>query len=474
MEDSAQHTDSFKLLRLNMQRLPPASVSWPTLSNSRSRAQKVEFDIVLSLSDDYGSSFTTFEAHQVKLTLVDSTTCQPLFPRLKLYDARPLPDAISNDNDSNGQHVVVTLTGAQGPYYNVKLRLQSNDNSSTPPTQFKLMACVTSRDTQTDVNPFSVESRSVLRLLDKSDRDVFQDWDDRQYVVLDVVSGSIQIKHVKGLSEPTTSSNKLQTASRWLHLVDLPPLIDDDILIDRSEKRQRRRIQVVERLGLNNSTGQRLWDCAIVTSAWLSLETCQLQTASRHSVIEHTEQVDNEKPPRKRMKTSTQTCLLELGAGCGLVSMVAAARFALQSDQYDSNKPVRIVASDVQDTVETTLKETLESNGFCHNLIEQQVVEWDCMSQATRQRVRHQDDCDEREQNLCIIATDVLYNTDSHSILLNTILFLLKPNESMFISYKRRTEGDSNFFNRAQIEGCMKVENIWTWGEVSIWKLQKS
>jgi hypothetical protein len=78
---------------------------------------------------------------------------------------------------------------------------------------------------------------------------------------------------------------------------------------------------------------------------------------------------------------------------------------------------------------------------------------------------------------LTLLACDVLYNVNSHQVLLSTILAFFRAKRKQvqcFIAYKRRTEGDDRFFTMAREQG-LQVDCLVELGfaGVEIWRLSK-
>lgn len=248
----------------------------------------------------------------------------------------------------------------------------------------------------------------------------------------------------------------VQTALRRIHLPSSPSTS----------------ITIVERPGLNNSTGQRLWDCAIGLSAYLSLHPASLSARNPSLPSSVPPPLDDDSPPsNKRRKTSGRKrhCrIVELGAGCALASLAASC---LSRDQEGDSS---IVATDIEATVSTTLTENLEYNRVVTRPIDKSVLDW---GELTHEQVK---EVVGKSTDLTLVATDVLYNPESHQLLLDTLLsFLRTPSDRAvlegvecraLIAYKRRTEGDDGFFELARRAG-LKVQKVWAWSEVSVWVL---
>lgn len=77
-----------------------------------------------------------------------------------------------------------------------------------------------------------------------------------------------------------------------------------------------------------------------------------------------------------------------------------------------------------------------------------------------------------------LLGSDILYNPESHEVLLQTVLSFLRPDgtrgesrSKALIAYKARTEGDDTFFPLARDAG-LGVKEVWTWGQVGVWELK--
>lgn len=259
---------------------------------------------------------------------------------------------------------------------------------------------------------------------------------------------------------------------------------------------------IVERPGLNNSTGQRLWDCAVAMTAFLSAHPSALDPSTDLNAL--IGQADETRPAKRARTTSVPgdwapLRVVELGAGCALASM--AAHHALAAAGREN---ATVVATDVQATVDTTMRENLGENGLlagadsavkgpsgvrAASLIEARVLEWGDMSQDDIGRLLQTSSSSGRrvtaagttdDPALTLLGTDILYNPDSHSALLVTLRSLLRPASRpsrprrALIAYKRRTAGDDAFFGLAgqpadNSEEGLSVQKVWEWGEVSIY-----
>lgn len=229
-------------------------------------------------------------------------------------------------------------------------------------------------------------------------------------------------------------------------------------------------ISIIERPGLNNSTGQRLWDCSIALSLYLSLHPDFL--APSHRI----ESPMNEPPESKRVKRDdSRSKVIELGAGCALVSLVVSRILQHQS-------ACEVIATDVMVTVETTLEENLAENdriedkkGTKRGRIRAEVLDWGTSSieDMLEMKARILGGGDE-EVDVTILGSDLLYNPESHSVLLETLLFFLRPPvlskkvRRALIAYKHRTESDDDFFRLAEAKG-LNVKMVWNWGVIQVW-----
>ena len=244
------------------------------------------------------------------------------------------------------------------------------------------------------------------------------------------------------------------------------------------------RTTILERPGLNNSTGQRLWDCAIGLSAFLTLHPSALDASTpladlspaddvlRPSKKQRLEPATEPSPKRRRLR------VVELGAGCALASLAAA--HVLRST---SGVDAAVLVTDIEATVETTLRENLELNARRRDgevEVRAGVLDWGELAPA---RV---DEVVAGAEAVTLLGTDILYNPSSHGVLLSTLISVLRPPSSppsssppsppaasahrhrrALIAYKRRTDGDDAFFQLAR-DGGLAVRHVWAWGEVGV------
>lgn len=155
--------------------------------------------------------------------------------------------------------------------------------------------------------------------------------------------------------------------------------------------------------------------------------------------------------------------ILELGAGCGLVSLAAAACGAFP----DCN----IIASDLPEIVESTLSASLAANASLAAGISAQPLAWgEDLTPTLRQAVnQHQD-------RLTVYASDVLYNSDSHEVFLQTLLALCaaaKRDMEVWIAYRHRIAGDDGFWEMAR-SAMMPFERVHQIADIQLWRHRSS
>ncbi len=221
---------------------------------------------------------------------------------------------------------------------------------------------------------------------------------------------------------------------------------------------------------MNNSTGQRLWDCAIGLTAYLSRNPDALWPASTSA--------PSSEPPTKRAKHSRALQVVELGAGCGLVGIAAARLLSGVGAEAE------VVCTDVEATVTTTLQETLDFNApprsarsgsTAHPTA--RTLNWGAYSPAELDKALPPavgSATATAAPDRTLLGSDILYNPESHAVLLETLLSFLRPDgqagqgrTKCLIAYKARTEGDDGFFDLARERG-IQVEEVWRWGQVSV------
>ncbi|CDR37465.1 RHTO0S02e15214g1_1 [Rhodotorula toruloides] len=474
----AEAIGSFRLGRLRLIRLPPSSISLPASGSKKPHTAQIE--LAVGVTDDYGTDLM-FDSVDLRMEVLDGGTLEPpagVILRL----------ANSSSASSAPNSAVFTFSPSNGPFHTLKLSLTFQPAFLTCPVLPSLSFRLSVDPRRPLPAKASEATRCVRTLVGEIDQAVVETWDDRRYVLMGVRSGDMGVK-VEG-REVKIASEKVQTALRTIYLPfssrapsDSPPSSSSGATSLPSASPSSPPISIVERPGLNNSTGQRLWDCAIGMSAFLSLFPHALDASAPLPPISA---ANYDEPSSKKRRVENcvggrkrRIRVVELGAGCALVSM-AASRIL-------SSAPVAgeasVLATDVEATVETTLRENLEANS-AGKAVEAAVLDWGELSQEAvdsvvggRARRPRSDSHHDEETSLTLLATDVLYNPSSHDLLLSTLLSLLQPHSSpatlpasrrALIAYKRRTEGDDGFFSLAKDAG-LEVTKVWEWGEVSVW-----
>ncbi|GAA5860263.1 hypothetical protein JCM3774_000362 [Rhodotorula dairenensis] len=507
--------DAFCIGRLRFIRLPPSWISLPRTSSTK--PQTVDFDLAVGATDDYGTDLQ-FDSVDLKLEILDATTLDPVRGvQLRLEGASTYRSSAA----AHPASVRFAFSPAQGPILKLKLSLTFMPEFVAGKTRSALVfslsvAPTTSGDIASPNKLVTSTSTSTLRTaLGEASQPVIETWDDRRYVLMGLRSGPVEIRVDK---EPAkVAQEKVQTAIRTVHVEK--PLSSATEWTDAAGA-----IQITERPGLNNSTGQRLWDCAIGLTSFLSQNPAALDPNSSLRALSHERgDADHEdlatSRPAKRLRpddasssSPRQLRVVELGAGCALASMVAAQLLSSESNHGAAS----VLATDVEATVESTLKENLVANGLALSdstvsstvpsrpkakapiKVERAVLEWGRLSDeqlAVVLRYPHptrgrsdRDSPGDDGAALTILATDVLYNPESHPLLLATLLSLLRPTDGpaqscsppsgssptvprrALVAYKRRTDGDDGFFPLARGAG-LKVQKVWEWGEVGVWSL---
>ena len=153
-------------------------------------------------------------------------------------------------------------------------------------------------------------------------------------------------------------------------------------------------------ISVNKNTGLKLWDGAYFLAKFIS------------------------------DKIECHHVCIELGAGCGLVGMVAAL--------YGAHVTI------------TDLPETLKHTEHC---VKSNIEKWkqtyrtDYTEKMNVKSLCWGDDFETSEQYDFILGSDVIYQKESCEPLLKTLRYLANRNSKIFISYKQRGLGEDYFFS---------------------------
>ncbi|GAA6062312.1 hypothetical protein JCM10212_006864 [Sporobolomyces blumeae] len=461
--------ESFRLGRLRLIRLPPTSIS---LQSDKRTTASNPIEIGVGVTDDYGTDIDLFDSIQLSLEVIDASTSQPC-SSLRLVQ-------VGSETKQTSSRCEFAFTPVRGPFHAVSVRVVKRDLKAVVPETIRFRLSVVSDP----VDDRPVGPQRIRSVVGEPNQAVLSTWDDKDYVFLGVESGNVELR--SGGASDTGAAKK---GGYSLFTVSSPVLIHRHSLGVRervvqttlrhlelslavAEAAEETRITIVERPGLNNSTGQRLWDCAIGLSTYFSLLPDALDPTCNLESLESLDTDAGTEPKAKRRRTTASdrpVRIIELGAGCALAS-IAAQRIVEARRWNDAS----MLATDVDVTVDSTLAENLAYNATSSRqpCLESAVLEWGRLDVTTKEQIIGSDD-----PNLTLIATDVLYNPSSHRLLLDTLLSFLRPDDSVasstrrsraLIAYKRRTDGDDGFFEMARTDG-LDVDKVWEWGEVSVW-----
>ncbi|GAA5832282.1 hypothetical protein JCM3766R1_002363 [Sporobolomyces carnicolor] len=404
----------FRLGRLRFIRLPPTNV---LLSLDKTQSETAAFDIGVGITDDYGADIELFQSIDLRLEVFAASSSRggaKIGLKLASDDSRSSTFSPSLD---------FTFSPLRGPFHGLSIKLTVPSTKTVWPTSVRFRLSVAPQEATNDSSR-ALESTATTRIrqiIGEEDQGVLETWNDLRYVFLAVETGDVELVRKLPTSNPPV---KVQTTHRRITVPSRSP------------------ITIVERPGLNNSTGQRLWDCAIGLSAFFSLHPEALQDC--YTPVEN-----------------------------------SADRLAQLHNYSDGESSV--VATDIEATVETTLSENLSHNE-ANAKVARRVLNWGTLSDS---HVKDMLDCSASvshssvPSDLTLIASDVLYDPDTHQLLLDTLLSFLRPSPSVaplftdistraLIAYKRRTDGDDGFFALAK-EAGLNVGKIWEWSEVSVW-----
>ncbi|GAA6005338.1 hypothetical protein JCM10207_002943 [Rhodosporidiobolus poonsookiae] len=474
MTDSSPD-DAFRLGRLRLVRLPPSFISLPA---GAKKPTAVPIELAVGATDDYGVDLM-FDALEMQLELLDAETLKPPSGvTLRLNGSSSNPSSASTA-------ATFTFSPSRGPFHILKPQLVFAPSSpSRPPPKtltFRLSAANPSFNTAPTP---SAASARIRQTLGETEQEVLESWEEERYVFLSLRSGPVEVR-VEG-KEAKTASDKVQTALRTISLPSPPRSPAPDALTSSTiapspSTPSSSQITIVERPGLNNSTGQRLWDCAIGLSAFFSLYPDMLDASiplpaplpnsySAPSISLSADDSPQAKRPRLDVpaRNASRKKVIELGAGCALASMAAQR---LLPD-------LEVLATDVEATVDTTLRENLEFNSLADG-VRAEVLDWGDVAPDQLAELTGKPGA---LSSLVLIGSDILYNPSSHALLLSTLLSFLRPPSPTptaldglpvraIIAYKHRTEGDDGFFPLAEGAG-LRVERVWSWGEVGVYVLE--
>ncbi|RUS17430.1 putative methyltransferase-domain-containing protein [Endogone sp. FLAS-F59071] len=183
-------------------------------------------------------------------------------------------------------------------------------------------------------------------------------------------------------------------------------------------------LEITEDAG--ESIARHIWDAGIFLCYFL-------QTLKSH--------------PSRRLSITSDTTILELGYGTGLVGLYASRLF----------RPTSVYLTDLAEALPL-----LEQNTAGASAVLVQELDW---STAAMRRTIFPARID------FILASDVLYNAGSHTALLSAMTSMAGVGTTVLLAYKQRHEEERGFWEAA--ERMWKVEVMAEGGECRIYALEK-
>ncbi|GAA5850844.1 hypothetical protein JCM9279_003944 [Rhodotorula babjevae] len=512
---TASPPDAFRLGRLRLARLPPARLH---LTPASRRPQTLPVELAAAVTDDYGVDLEFDELH-ITIDLLEAGTLEPPSGITLSLDG-----SLPTSSRAPSTSATFAFQPARGPFHTLKAALTFPPSASArpvPPLCFRLSVSPSPSSSALAVDSSPYAATSVIRtIIGESTQSPTETWDGQSYVFLGVTSGQVAVELGKGgkgsqdKGAPTFSLSCLRrhgrtrrrtcSALRSIEIVAQkltahgPPLVQSALrIVNLSPPASDSSappppftptpITVLERPGLNNSTGQRLWDCAIGLSAYLTLHPPALDASTPLANLPPFSDEPSRPSKKPRLEPAEPSTkrrrlrVVELGAGCALASL-AAAHVLRSMDGIDAS----VLATDIEATVETTLRENLDLNARRRRgavEVRAGVLDWGQLAPA------QVDEVVDGAQSVTLVGTDILYNPSSHGVLLSTLLSVLRPpspstnsspaspaapappHRRAIIAYKRRTDGDDAFFSLAR-DGGLDVRQVWAWGEVGVWAFE--
>jgi hypothetical protein len=201
--------------------------------------------------------------------------------------------------------------------------------------------------------------------------------------------------------------------------------------------------------------GAHVWDASLALSLHL------LSLHNNNNVTPSPPHAPEQSPP-----PPSPSKVIELGSGCALVSLVSALVWPDASS---------IICTDLEPVIDLATLPNLARNlpSQADNRVHAKVLDWNDSDTADQLGLSSSSSCGDR---VALLAADVLYNPSSHTSFLRTVLSLLSTsprNSFCLLAYRKRMDGDDGFFEMARGAG-LSVEQVGGWGDVSIWRLERS
>lgn len=183
--------------------------------------------------------------------------------------------------------------------------------------------------------------------------------------------------------------------------------------------------------------GDRCWHSSLVMAYWLM----------QNSAI----------------RNSTTSLIIELGSGLGTVSLATA--LVLRGRGKGDSK---IIATDLPEIVKTTLSSNIRRHPALAKQIHVMNFTWgEPLPPLITSAI-------EAADSLTVLACDVLYNRDSHPLLVDALIRLHKASNGsviVYIAYKHRISGDGDFFSGPILETFV-VDKIYTLAGIEVYCLK--
>ncbi|GAA94671.1 uncharacterized protein L969DRAFT_49632 [Mixia osmundae IAM 14324] len=391
-----------KLLRLRLARPPPRTIAYD-----------VPFKISLTLTNDLGDLKPVPHDQKVVLTLLDAQSSHSAS-----YATLASPAGLASDSKG----LVVTLRANAGSFHSFDLFITRIGRNI--PSNGLVRLDVRALVEEAPKRVCSEETERLLAFTGHSAGDLLAQ-DEGEAVWLGDTTGSVSLSK----SAKSHSPEKVQECFKDFYPAQLTQL--------RSQKIAQEPLRIIELPA--QTLGAHVWNASIILSAYL------LTSTSWHP--------------------SGSGCIVELGAGCGLVGLCAHRALTPKPSRVHLTDLPAVLSDATAPNVDLYLSKDKKAS------IEASELQWGIETTRawTQRNLVH-------GSNVSLLAADVLYNTSSYEAFIDTIsvFFGTCKSCSLILAFRERASTDKSFFDlcAAQaIESQQLHGPMTSWGPIQLYKL---